>query len=227
MKNKIYTRDGSVVDFYEIFNIGYSAGRDEIRSAFCGIIKLFHPDMSGGKSSADSAKIDLIVTGYRILTDDISRREYDSRLFRTKNLSAEGLPVIPGRRIKYSSSLKNIIDARLSMKKMKRADKIYNLGQDIEIFITQSESIRGAVAYIALPARIYCPSCGGQDRECYVCGGVGRISTTSHLEVKINPPAADASIIDVDLMGNRPDKFTFYTMKSLRIRITIINRKEK
>jgi DnaJ-class molecular chaperone len=132
--------------------------------------------------------------------------------------------MISRRRIKYSASLADMLKARLRPGMMKHRDILHNLGQDIEIFITPIEARLGAVAYIELPARMYCPLCSGSDAACYLCNGIGRISTSSQLEVRSPPHVDDSTTIDIDLMGMRPDRGTSFTMKSLRIKITIIRR---
>ena len=98
-------------------------------------------------------------------------------------------------------------------------------GQDIEIFITPKESLKGAIAYIELPSRMTCYVCYGEDRFCNVCNGVGRIPTASHIEVKIHPNTKTGSCIDIDLMKTRPDRLTTFTMKNIRIKITTIGSK--
>ena len=58
--------------------------------------------------------------------------------------------------------------------------------------------------------------------QCHVCNGVGRIHTTSKLEVRIPPHVDDSTYIDVDLIKIRPDKLTSFNLKSLRIKISIL-----
>ena len=87
---------------------------------------------------------------------------------------------------------------------------------------TELESKKGAAAYIELPARMHCPVCAGQNHACHVCNGIGRINTTSQLEVKIPPGIEDGTIIDVDLIKIKPDRFTSFRAGSIRIKITII-----
>jgi hypothetical protein len=120
-----------------------------------------------------------------------------------------------------------MLKARLLPKGMKRKDIIYNFGQDIEIFVTASEARRGAVAYLDLPARMICPLCHGSQSEasgkCRVCNGVGRIHTTSQLEVRVPPHVDESTFIDVDLLNIHPDKMTGFTMKTLRIKISLLD----
>jgi len=84
------------------------------------------------------------------------------------------------------------------------------------------EALAGAVAYVELPARMLCPLCAGRNPECHVCAGVGRIHTSSQLEVRIPPHVDDTTYIDVDLMKIKPDSFTTFRGKSLKIKISVM-----
>lgn len=220
-----YDKNGAVIDFYTIFNLPRTARADEIRSAFRDLIKRYHPDTAAAGSKNLTEKLDLIIRGYRILTDDDMRLEYDRVLFNSRTIDPSGCAIISKKRIRYSATLGGMLKANLAPKGMKRHDIINNFGQDIEIMITPVEAARGAVAYIELPARMICPLCRGsrpkEEEKCYVCRGIGRIHTTSQLEVRIPPHVDDSTYIDVDLIKIRPDKLTTFNLRRLRIKITI------
>jgi len=220
-----YDKNGNIIDFYTIFNIAKTAEPGEIKTAFRDLIKRYHPDTSSIKSSNMTEKLDLIVRGYRILIDDDQRIEYDRLLYSNIKIHASGYTILSKKRIKYSATLKDMLKARLLPKGFKRKDILYNFGQDIEIFITSLEAIKGAVAYVELPARMTCPLCRGSHSKalsrCHVCNGVGRIHTTSQLEVRIPPHVDSSTYIDVDLIKMRPDKLTSFNLRGLRIKITI------
>ncbi len=221
-ENQYNDKNGNIIDFYSIFNIPMDAPFPDIRSAFCGLIKRYHPDKSKSTSHIDTEKIDLIVRGYKILSDEETRRNYDRHLFQKRD-HRSGHYIISKKRIKYSTSLHDLLKARLHPKNMKRKDILYNFGQDIEISITPLEAKQGAVAYVELPARMTCPVCYGEDIHCHVCNGIGRISTASQLEVKIPPHVDNSTFIDVDLVKLRPDRLTNFAIKSVRIKIVVGN----
>jgi len=222
MKSPYCSEKGTLINFYELFNIPFHANRDEIRSAFCNLVKIYHPDISHKNTELERKKIDIIIRGYKILTDEKLRDDYNRHLIEESRVNEEGYVYLPNKRIKYSFSLKDLLMNRLLNKRMKRKDLIFNLGQDVEIFITPDEMRRGAISYIELPSRMQCPLCYGGNPSCHICYGLGRISSTSHLEIKIPPYTADSTTFDVDLMSIKPDIFTSFTMKNLRIRIRII-----
>ena len=226
--NKPYCDDkGNIIDFYEVLNVPYKAKKELIRSAFCNLIKIYHPDISGQNADEDKKKVDLIIKGYKLLIDDELRRNYTEKLLSNSRYNSEGYVYLPKNRIKYSISLKDLLTTRLLNKKIKRKERIRKFGQDIEIFITPREAEKGAVAFVELPSRISCYVCYGENRYCHVCNGVGRIPAASHIEVKIHPDTQSGFSIEIDLMKLRPDRFTSFTMKSIRIKITIIGKAKK
>ncbi len=221
MNGNYYDKQGKLIDFYSIFNIPYHAPEGDIKSAFRSLIKRYHPD-TGGLTGADvTDKIDIIIQGYRVLADLSSRTEYDRLLFQRAEPGPMSYPVIPPRRIKYSASLGEMLKSRFLPRKIRHRDILLNFGQDIEIIVTPVESRRGAVAYIALPSRMHCPYCSGRNAQCHVCRGIGRIATTSRLEVTIPPDVRDNTVIDVDLLRLRPDSLTHFRARSIRIRIRV------
>lgn len=221
MTGAYYDKNGNIIDFYAIFNVPYAAGEEEIKSAFRALIKRYHPDLSQSHSEQNAEKIEVIIRGYHLLIDEDARREYDRALFQSRDPRSGALPVIPKKRIKYSASLAELLRARLNPRRLKRRDILYNIGQDVEILITPLEAKRGAVAFVDLPSRMYCPLCMGSRSECYLCQGTGRISSSSQLEVRIPPHVDDSTFIDVDLLNIRPDRFTSFAVRHLRIKITV------
>jgi len=190
------------------------------------MVKLLHPDITGTDSMMIREELGILVQAYRTLIDEHSRLQYDFQLQQHGPAAAAVGHVVPRKRVKYSFSLKDLLRSRLLSKKIRRRDRIYNFGQDIEIFVTQQEATEGAVAFVELPSRMSCPLCYGSNRDCHLCHGVGRISSTTNLQVDIPPGLHDQTYIDVDLLSMRPDRFTSFTMKTVRIKFTIISRTE-
>ncbi len=225
MNTPFHDDRGSVINYYEILNVPYDAEKSVIRSSFCSLIKYFHPDIAGENTDQARRKVDLLIRGYKILSDDSLRTEYNRHLFSHRRVSPEGYIIVPKKRIRYSTSLSALLKERILNKKIRHRERVYKLGQDVEIFVMPSEAAAGIIAYIDLPARIACPLCYGEDRDCHVCHGVGRIHSSSTLEVTIPPPVKNNTVNDFDLIKARPDRFTSFTMKTLRVRITVIGKK--
>lgn len=225
LKNPYQDDRGNIIDYYAVLHIPYQAGKELIRSAFCNLIKIYHPDISGKTGEKDKKITDMLIKGYKVLIDDNLRKDYNKQLFSKLKFSRKGYIVIPRSRVKYSYSLKDLLLNRLLNKDMRRKDRLYNIGQDMEIFVTPQELMRGAIAIIELPSRTSCHVCYGENRWCHICNGVGRIPSASHLEVEIMPDTEDGTVIDVDLMKIKPDRFTNFRMKNLRVKISVIGRK--
>lgn len=218
---------GNIIDYYTVLHIPYQSKKELIRSAFCNLIKLYHPDISGKRGDKEKYITNMLIDGYKILSDDKLRRDYNKALFSKLKFNKNGYIHVPRSRVKYSYSLKDLLNNRLLGKKMKHKDRLYNIGQDVEILVTPQEISTGAIAVIELPARTSCYVCYGEDRECHACRGVGRIPSASRLEVEIKPGTKDGTVVDVDLMEMRPDRFTTFTMKSLRVKILIAGKGTK
>lgn len=224
MVNPLYIdNSGSIVDFYALFNLQYDAGMEDVRTAFRQLIKRYHPDITGETGPVDSRKVEIIIRGYKVLMDEDLRRDYDRVLFSRHSEAQNRFPVIPGKRINYSVKLADMLRLKQANRDLKRKDVMDAFGQDVEILVTRVEAARGALAYISLPARMVCPACGNSSSDCWMCGGMGYIPTTSQLEVKIPPHVDSTTVIDVDMKTMKPSPAITFRNVHLRIRITVIS----
>ncbi len=221
MNGPYHDSEGNLIDYYELLGVKHDAGREAVKTAFRILIKQYHPD-TGGEGEIEF--LDRIIRGYRILSDTAQKSEYDRFLHEIGKRTPPEPTTVPKKRIRYSASLKEMLKIRLLPKGLKRKDILYHLGQDIEILVTEDELRNGARAYVELPSRMPCPLCMGQTPDCHFCHGVGRIHTTSHLEVSIPPGTIGDTFIDVDLMKVRPDRFTSFRARGIRIRITLLDK---
>ena len=210
-----------MVNYYEILNIPFNADTEDIKTAFRKLIKIYHPDLS---TKDEKAKCLLIMNAYRILSDDHRRNLYDYELFNGNYEKFDKLVTIPRNRVRYSRGLKDLAEKGLLKKKFKKRDINFHFQHDIDIFITPVESISGFNAVFELPIRKLCPYCRGSDRRCYYCDGIGRVYSTQLLEITIPPEAKHGDLIDIDLMNTCRVKFSSYTMKSVKIKISILGK---
>lgn len=63
----------STVNLYDVLNINQDCNTKEIKDAYRGLVKEFHPDKTGG----DAEMFELINHAYNILINQNSRKEYD------------------------------------------------------------------------------------------------------------------------------------------------------
>ena len=80
---------GNIINYYEIFNIPVDAVKEDIRSAFCNLVKIYHPDISHKNTEIERKKIDLIIKGYKILIDDTLRNDYNRYLFEFNKINED------------------------------------------------------------------------------------------------------------------------------------------
>jgi DnaJ-class molecular chaperone len=222
MNTTYYDHNGKMINFYEILNIPYHADKKLVRSAFCNLVRMYHSDITGKNTASDRERVDLIIKGYKLLTDDKLRAAYTQILFNKYRFNNDGYIYLNHDRIKYFMSLKDFVTEKMLISDFKNK-KICRSMHDIEIFITKTESEKGAVAVIELPSRMICTCCHGSQEYCHICNGVGRISAVSQVEIKIYPFIKYENIITIDLTKIKPGRFIYFALKKIKVKISIIS----
>jgi len=63
-------------DFYTVLGVGRDASEDDIKRAYRGLARRYHPDVADDKASAE-AHFKQINEAYEILSDPAKRQQYD------------------------------------------------------------------------------------------------------------------------------------------------------
>jgi len=96
----LFARIHSTSDYYHLIGVGRSAGSSEIKTAYYGLAKRFHPDRFRRNADPEQlARIESafaqIAQAYDSLKDKTSRAVYDSKLFKLEAARATAATVPP------------------------------------------------------------------------------------------------------------------------------------
>ncbi len=209
------------INYYDILNISHDASSEEIKESFRKMAKKYHPDSSDNKNS-DSFNI--ICEAYKILTNQKLKKKYDESLLVNKSIDKQtGYIIIPQKRIRFISSIGNLIDSGLWTKKqLTRKQRLDHFNYDLSISITKLEHKKGVIVRIALPATGICYACYGTDQLCYLCSGLGKFKSMEEVDILIPPNINTNKIFNVNLKKLSPGKMIKFTINDLNILIRIL-----
>lgn len=221
-------------DFYSILGVSKTASDKDIKSAYRKLARKYHPDVNPGDTKAES-KFQDINEAYEILSDPEKRQQYDQFGSNWKNYqSAPGgarggyAPGSGGQPFDFSGvdfgsmgggvgDMGDILEqmfgrGRQSRGQQRRASQGNHSRADIDISL--EEAFHGATRSLTVTSQTPCPACQGagvgRGGVCPMCGGSGRRSTDSTLEVKIPAGVTEGSKIrlkgkgEPGLLGGAP-----------------------
>jgi len=202
-------------DYYKILGINTTASEKEIKQAYRGLARKYHPDINPGDKSAEE-KFKEINAAYEVLSNPEKRKKYNQ--FGEQWEYADQFAKSGGQeRVRWDfnrdgtsfeygdpsgfgdlfSSLFGDSDIGSRMRRGPRR------GQDIEslIEVTLEEAYHGSQRLMQLQTEEPCTACGGTgrvgNRACTICGGVGVKVIPRRLEVKIPAGVKDGSRIRI------------------------------
>ncbi len=168
-------------DYYEVLGLARDAGESEIKRAYRGLAKRYHPDANLGDSGAGQ-KFKEISEAYEVLKDDDKRTAYDHY---GHAAFEQGGPGPGGFEFNFSSTFADVFDdlfgefmgARRSTSARRRgADLRYNLQ------ISLDDAYNGGPVQIRVPTTATCEACHGsgaaegtQPVTCTTCQGAGKV----------------------------------------------------
>ncbi len=170
-------------NYYEMFDIPYNAGLDQIKSAFRKMVKKYHPDVTR-LSSDDFIKLK---EAFDILTDPKRRRLYDAQI---------GLNRLDGNiyrkiRVNVPSEKRDVYDDVVDVfKDWLRIPFRKKLA--FELYLKDDEFENGAHVIVSIPQIKICPYCFGFGGTiisvCDTCKGSGVIRYSINSRISLKPP---------------------------------------
>jgi DnaJ-class molecular chaperone len=195
-------------DHYALLGVPRGVTRAELRRAYRLLALQLHPDRAGFGSTAMFQRV---AEAYRVLSDPVTRAQYDRQLRDSEGPATRPPPVTNGRR--HRPIRRDDLVARLSgpldvlvgrSAARRRSDGV------IELFLMPAEAAAGGTAALELPVEITCPTCAGVAAVhvvwCARCEYKGRVTEVVAIAVEIPPAVQDrtAFVFATDPGGNLP-----------------------
>ncbi|GLT60707.1 hypothetical protein SLA2020_334630 [Shorea laevis] len=169
----------SARDYYDILGVNKNATASEIKKAYLGLAKKWHPDVNKDDPEAGK-KFQDVQKAYEVLRDENKRAEYDQVGHEAFEQQQDNSGFNPGGFSPFQDIFKmhDIFD-------IFRSDRIG--GQDIKaaIEISFMEAVQGCTKTVSFQAPVLCHTCGGEGvppgvkpEKCRRCGGTGMASTS-------------------------------------------------
>lgn len=154
--------------YYEILNVKRTAKKAEIKAQFRKLVRLYHPDINTSFEAETIFKE--INKAAEVLLDDEKRKKYDEM-----TLVSSTPP----------------FEKNKQQTKKETETKIKKDGDDITLSVTIDfkEALLGTKRVVNIAHSTVCPKCGGRkfanNLKCPYCNGVGEITDTRKITVKI------------------------------------------
>lgn len=205
-------------DYYNILGVAKSATDKEVKSAYRKLARQYHPDVNPGDSKAE-AKFQDINEAYETLSDSEKRQQYDQFGSGWRNFQGAPGGGRPGgggpggHPFDFSNvdfgggGAGGVGDLFEQMFGKGRGRNRPSAGgharADVEVSL--EEAFHGATKTLTVTSQVNCSACGGagvgRGGVCPACGGSGRRSEDSKLEVKIPAGVTDGAKIRVKGRG--------------------------
>ena len=172
-------------DYYEVLGINKNATKEEIKKAYWGLAKKYHPDVNKEDADAEE-KFKEISEAYSVLSDDEQRGKYDQ--FGHTGEGFSGFGGYGGQDFSGFSGFGDIFDVfDMFGGRQKRPGPRRGADLSYEIEIDLEDAAFGAEKGIKIPRNESCPHCKGSRAEpgtqpttCPACGGSGQRAQSSN-----------------------------------------------
>lgn len=175
-------------DYYEILGVGRTASEDEIKKAYRGLAKKYHPDVSTEPKDVAEAKFKELSEAYEVLSDPDKRKLYDQyghdgvkQQFGKDGFTWDDFT----RADDISDIFGDIFGGMFGGGRRSRSRNSPQQGESLryDLEITLKEVLDGKKVNLDIPHTVVCEPCkgtGGKDGKvttCSRCGGSGQIQT--------------------------------------------------
>ena len=175
-------------DYYEILGVGKTATEDEIKKAYRGLAKKYHPDVSTEPKEVAEAKFKELSEAYEVLSDPEKRRLYDQyghdgvkQQFGKDGFTWDDFT----RADDISDIFGDIFGSMFGGGRRGRSRNSPQQGESLryDLELTLKEVLEGKKVNLDIPHDIVCEACkgtGGKDGKvatCRKCGGSGQVQT--------------------------------------------------
>ena len=173
-------------NYYEILGVRREATTEEIKRAYRNLVKKFHPDANQDLNEAKEL-FQEISEAYKVLSDEESRKQYDSWGHTTYQKYAGHAGWQTGHENSEYSSENGHCGACQGKRDEKENEPP---PQSVRVAVNMSyqEVLTGAVKSVEIVLRDPCHSCGGQSTalgKCQVCHGKGYVERKRWVKVRI------------------------------------------
>jgi len=163
-------------DYYEILNVGRNASDEEIKAAFRGLARKYHPDVNKSPDAEEAFKE--INEAYGVLSDPEKRAAYD----RFGHAGLNGMGGMPDfSRVDFSDIFEEFFGFGMGVGRRRNAPR---RGADLSMALQISfeEAVFGVDKEIEITRDETCSTCRGSGAEpgtspvrCSTCGGRGEV----------------------------------------------------
>jgi curved DNA-binding protein len=212
-------------DYYETLGVARDASPDAIKKAYRKLAMKWHPDRHAeGERGRAEAEFKRVSEAYEVLSDPEKRERYD-RFGENWQQGQEFTPPAGARRMSreeferafggfggsggFSDFFAEMFgdQFRSDFSGPRRHARYRHRSADVqaELAIGVGDLARGGKSAFEVPTRSSCPQCGGvgflEEHVCPVCAGLGRVTGSKRVELKIPENARDGMVLRLRGLG--------------------------
>lgn len=173
------------IDYYRILGVPSSATKRAIRAAYLDLVRRLHPDRAG---SEGTARFQQVAEAYEHLSDPEKRLLYDRASGYTRVCRPKDIESVGSRDFPQPPAF-----------------------MELEVTLTPTEALRGAVLPLVVLAEKDCPWCGGRgglESQCQGCGGNGVMVGEQVIRARIPAGIRDGVVLEMPLyQTGREDRY--------------------